>query len=110
MRARRHRQSHDGLRLFGIRAAKAIAVPNDKKQRDLVLDEFAAATPARQAGFTTPLGRSPIGVCWRDRVVQTRREIELKQQVSIGVGVQAGDNKHAAVIQTHAFVGQHDVR
>jgi phthalate 4,5-cis-dihydrodiol dehydrogenase len=80
------RQSPDGLYVYSEQGREAIAVPNDKSPRDLVLDEFAAAI----AGRAKPVhdgrwGLANLEVCLA-AIESSRRgeEIVLKHQVSIG--------------------------
>ena len=78
------RQSPDGLLVYSERGREAIALPNDKSPRDLVLAEFAAAIAGKPTTHTGRWGLANLEVCTAAiESSRTGKEIELKHQVAV---------------------------
>jgi phthalate 4,5-cis-dihydrodiol dehydrogenase len=78
------RQSPDGLLVYSERGCEAIALPNDKSPRDLVIAEFADAIAGRPVTHTGRWGLANLEVCTAAiESSRTGKEIELKHQVAV---------------------------
>ena len=78
------RQSPDGLLVYSDKGREAIALPNDKSPRDLVLAEFADAIAGKRVTHTGRWGLANLEVCTAAiESSRTGQEIELRHQVAV---------------------------
>jgi phthalate 4,5-cis-dihydrodiol dehydrogenase len=78
------RQSPDGLLVYSDTGREAVALPNDKTPRDLVIEEFAQAIAGKPTTHTGRWGLANLEVCTAAiESSRTGKEIELQHQVAV---------------------------